>query len=216
MRLTKLEHSGLSLEKDGEVLVFDPVEFTEKLPELTGVIGIIITHQHNDHCQPKKIAQILARNPGTRIYTTEDNTESLANALKVEVSAARPGEDAEIGNFALHFFGGDHAAIIPGQVPCQNLGVEVDDKVINPGDSFDVSGVETKGKVLLAPIAAPWCKISEVADFVRKAEPAVVVPVHDAVLSELGLRYSTAHIASVCRSIGAKFYQLSSGESVEV
>lgn len=36
MQITKLEHSGMIVEKDGKKLVFDPVEFAETLPELHG------------------------------------------------------------------------------------------------------------------------------------------------------------------------------------
>lgn len=224
MRITKLEHSGVAIEKAGQVLVFDPVEFTEKLPELSGVVGVVITHLHNDHCQPEQIARILKANPGAKVYTPEDNARGLADALRgligdaenIEILVARPGEEAETGNFKLRFFGGEHAAIMPGQVPCENLGVVVNDEIVNPGDSFDVSGVETAGKILLAPIAAPWCKISEVADFVRAAKPAMVIPVHDAVLSELGLGYSAAHIAGVCDAIGARFVQLKPAEAAEL
>ena len=223
MKITKLEHSGVGIEKEGQVLVFDPVEFAEKLPGFSGVVGVVITHMHNDHCQPDKIARILKANPGATVMTTEDNAEGLAEALKellggdsVDVVTARPGEKAQVGDFELRFFGGEHAAIMPGSIPCQNLGVVVDDEIVNPGDSFDVAGVDTAGKILLAPIAAPWCKISEVANFVREAKPAVVIPVHDAVLSELGLGYSVAHIANVCEGIGAKFEGLKPGESAEV
>lgn len=214
MKLTKLEHSGLAIEKDGKVLLFDPVEFTEKLPEFSGVVAIVITHKHDDHCQPEKIAQILAKNPGAKIITTEDNIENLSAALKATVAVAHPGDTLQIGSFDLRFFGGEHAAIAPGQTPCQNLGVEVNDKLINPGDSFDTTGLATTGKVLLVPIAAPWCKISEVADFVRAAKPSVVIPVHDAVLSPLGLGYSAAHLSSVCQQLGAEFRALKPGESI--
>lgn len=263
MKITKLEHSGLAIKQNGKVLVFDPVEFTDQLPGFTGVVGIIITHLHNDHCQPDKIAEILKTNPNAKIFTTEDNAENLSVSLSnllpkanialaknnedngnvdntdtvidtttgttanttanpdpenptPEIIIAHPGETVQIGNFNLQFFGGNHASIMPGQVPCQNLGVVIDKKIVNPGDSFDVSGIDTEGKVLLAPIAAPWCKISEVANFVHDAKPAIVIPVHDAVLSSLGLGYSTAHIATVCKTIDAKFEALTPEQSVEI
>ena len=235
MQITKFEHSGLAITKNGQTLLFDPVEFTTKMPDFTGVVGIIITHSHGDHCQPAEIARILAANPTAEIITTEDNLTNLINSLQdilatrttdsvasaeptstaFNIKSAKPGDEIKIGDFSLKFFGGNHAAIIPGHIPCQNLGVVVDSQIINPGDSFDISGVSTKGKILLAPAAAPWCKVSEVADFITKAHPAVVIPIHDAVLSSLGRGFTYAHLASTCHQIGAEFVELDPGQSYE-
>lgn len=63
MKITKLEHSGIALEKSGETLLCDPVEIQEKLPDFNNVVAIIITHKHGDHFQPEVIMKILAQNP---------------------------------------------------------------------------------------------------------------------------------------------------------
>jgi len=34
MKITKLEHSGIIIEKDGKRVVFDPVEINGKIPKL--------------------------------------------------------------------------------------------------------------------------------------------------------------------------------------
>ena len=34
IKIIKLEHSGVAIEKDEKMVVFDPVEFTEKFPNL--------------------------------------------------------------------------------------------------------------------------------------------------------------------------------------
>lgn len=57
--------------------------------------------------------------------------------------AGRPVEKVEedvvwnLGGIELRFFGHNHAAIVPGKVPCRNIGVVVNEKLVNPGDSFD-------------------------------------------------------------------------------
>ena len=61
MKITKLEHSGVTIEKDGKVLVFDPVEIMEKLPDFENVVAVIITHKHGDHYQLDKITEILKK-----------------------------------------------------------------------------------------------------------------------------------------------------------
>ena len=40
--------------------------------------------------------------------------------------------------------------------------------------------------VLLVPVSGPWVKLAEAIDFARAVPAAVVVPIHDAPLSEVG------------------------------
>ena len=209
MKITKFEHSGFAVEKDGKTLVFDPVEFEQKLPELTNVVGIIVTHKHGDHCQPAVIEQIKAANPAAELIVSAQTAEMVNGAV-----AAKAGDTRDVSGFKLDFFGRDHAAIIPGQVPCDNIGVVVDGLVVNPGDSFDLPAGPSK--VLLAPIASPWNKISETIDFVRRVKPEVVIPIHDAVLSDLGMTFNCNWLKNACAEIGAEFVKLGFGESFEI
>lgn len=209
MKITKLEHSGIVLEKDGSLLVFDPVEFTEKLPKLNNVVAIIITHKHSDHLQPEVLRKILSNDPEAKVFTTSEATTLINNSVSVKA-----GDHYEVGGFSLDFFGKDHSAIVPGQTPCENIGVVVDGDIVNPGDSFDLPN--TNAKVLFVPIAAPWLKISESMSFIGKARPELVIPVHDALLSELGETISNNWIKKACDNVGAEFAYLKPGESVEI
>lgn len=165
MKITKLEHSGLAIEKDGETLICDPVEFTQKLPTFHNVVAIVTTHKHSDHLQPEVLARILQDNPRAKVFATVDAAPSVNGAIVV-----RDGDTYNVGGFKLDFFGKDHAAIIPGQIPCENIGVVIDDKIVNPGDSFDLPNI--KPEVLFVPISAPWCKVSESVDFIKKLTQA--------------------------------------------
>lgn len=208
MKITKFEHSGFAVEKDGKTLVYDPVEFEQKLSELANVVGIIITHKHGDHCQPAVIERIKAANPAAELIVSAQTAEMVNGA-----SVAMAGDTRDVSGFKLDFFGRDHAAIIPGQVPCDNIGVVIDGLLVNSGDSFDLPDVQPK--VLLAPIAAPWCRVSETIDFVKKARPEVVIPFHDAVLSPLGMTFNCNWLKNACAEIGTEFVQLGVGESFE-
>lgn len=208
MKITKYEHSGLVIEKDGKVLVFDPVEFKEKLPEFTNVAAVVITHKHGDHFQPAVIERIMAANSAAELIVSAQTAEMVNGAI-----VAKAGDTCDVAGFQLAFFGRDHAAIIPGQVPCDNIGVVVDGSIVNPGDSFDLP--EVQPKVLLVPIAAPWCKVCESIDFVRRAKPNVVIPIHDAVLSALGKGFNNNWLKNACTEIGAECVVLESGQSIE-
>lgn len=229
MKLTKLEHSGIVLEKGGKKLVFDPVEFAETLPVLDGVVAIIITHLHSDHLQPERISAILDRNPEAKIFAPEDAATAILNALgAADVTVVAGGDEVAIGDgavegftgenegFKLEFFGKDHASVFEGKVPCQNIGVVVDGKLTNPGDSFDLLEVNGAVETLLVPEVAPWAKISETLEFMKIAKPRIVVPVHDGILSEMGKTIYDSYLRGVCEEMGAEFAPLAIGESIEI
>jgi len=211
MQVTKLEHSGVVLEKDGKKIVFDPVEFAATLPELNNVSAVIITHIHGDHLQPEKVQAILDLNPLARVIAPEDAAESLPNATLVA-----GGDALEIDGFNLKFFGKDHASVVAGKVPCDNIGVVVDDKLTNPGDSFDLLDLNGGVEALLLPEVAPWTKISETIEFMKIAKPKFVIPVHDGLFSPMGKTIYDNQLRAACTENGFEFVPLSIGESVDI
>lgn len=211
MKITKLEHSGCVIEKNGFKVVCDPVEFKATLPELDNVVAIIITHKHGDHLQPEKISAIIDRNSGVRIFTTEDSSVEIPNSEIVQ-----NGDVVTVGGFELKFFGDIHAPIVTGKIPCQNIGVVVDDKIINPGDSFYIPSGMTRPEVLLVPSAAPWCKVSEGMEYIKAIRPKIAVPVHNAVLSDLGNGFNNNWLRMACEEVESKLAPLEVGESVEI
>lgn len=211
MKFTKLEHSGCVIEKDGARIVCDPVEFGTSLPELDNVVALVITHKHGDHLQPEKIAAILDRNPGVRIFTAVDTASDIPNA-----EAVNNGDVVNVGGFELRFFGENHAAIVPGKTPCQNIGVVVDGKIVNPGDSFDMPNDVVRPEILLVPSSAPWCKVCEGMEYIKLVQPKLAVPVHNAVLSELGNGFNNNWLRVACEEVGAELAPLKIGESVEI
>lgn len=211
MKFTKLEHSGCVIEKDGARVVCDPVEFESSLLELNNVVALVITHKHGDHLQPEKISAILDRNPGARIFTTADTVSEVPNA-----EAVKSGDVVNVGGFELRFFGENHAAIMPGKIPCQNIGVVVDSKIVNPGDSFDMPDGVAQPEILLVPSSAPWCKVCEGMEYIKLVRPKLVVPVHNAVLSGLGNGFNNNWLRAACEEVGADLAPLEIGESVEI
>ena len=210
MIITKFDHSTILLEKEGEKIIFDPVEITHALPKLEGIVAIVITHRHSDHCRPEIIKRIMADNPNAKILTTNDN---LANFTEFDSDPVNDGETIQIGKFKLSFFGKYHAFILPGVILCENTGVVVDDTIINPGDSFDIPPV--KAPVLLVPFCAPWCKTSEVVNYINKIRPQTAIPVHDALLSDFGQGITYNVVNGACEKIGTTLKYLRPGEAMD-
>lgn len=211
MKITKLEHSGIVLEKNGRKLVFDPVEYAGGLPRLENVEAIIITHIHADHLQKDNLERILKDNPDASIIAPKDAGGVLPNAVLV-----KSGDKTNIGGFDLEFFGQDHASVIDGKVPCNNIGVVVDSKLVNPGDSFDLPLMDGEIEVLFLPEVAPWAKISETIDFMKSVKPQKVIPVHDGLLSAMGKSIYNRLLENACTEIGAKLMELDAGDNIEI
>ena len=211
MKLTKLEHSGIILEKNMQKLVFDPVEFVDELPELDNVVAIVITHKHGDHFQPENVMAILDRNPEARLFVPSDAASELPHTEIV-----RKGDRIKGGDFELEIFGKDHAEIIDGEIPCANIGVVVDGSVVNPGDSFDLPDDVLRPRVLLVPEVAPWCKLAESMNYIERAQPEVVLPVHNAILSEMGGAIYNNWLGNAAEKAGSKFAPLKVGETIEI
>lgn len=209
MKITKLEHSGIAFEQSGKTLLCDPVEIQAKLPVFNNVVAIIITHEHGDHFQPEVVARILSQNPNAQIFTTADNSENLPQA-----TIASAGDEFTIENFRLKFFGKDHAPILDGQVPCQNLGVVIDDQIVNPSDSFDSPNLPSP-EVLFVALSAPWCKIQEILNYIATIKPQKVIPIHDAVLSDFGKQVNNNWIQNFCEESNIEFHALSLGQHLE-
>lgn len=211
MTLTKYEHACLVLEDEGKRLIIDPGQFTVSLPALDNVVAIVITHIHSDHIDEEKVRNIRAANPDVQILSVEQVAKAFAD---LPVTTVNPGEGIEVSPFRLEFFGGDHAVIHPSRPQDQNIGVLVNDRLYYPGDSFALPHREIK--VLAAPAAAPWLKISEAMDFVASVQSDIAFPTHDAILSENGQKIHDSMIAMMAEQAGVQYQRLKIGETLEV
>lgn len=181
MKLTKYEHACFTVEKDGQLLVIDPGNFTSDFAIPSNVVGIVVTHEHSDHFDPDTLAAIYHNNPDSLLIAHPSITEKMPDHKNASVLA---GDSLNVGPFSLTFYGGDHAIIHTDIQPLANLGVLIDKTIYYPGDSFAEPNVPVD--VLALPVGAPWLKISEVIDFLRAVQPRLAFPTHDAVLSDIG------------------------------
>jgi len=211
MKITKYEHSCLVVEIDGRHLVIDPGGFSTSFVADDNTDAVIITHEHPDHFDPTKIAAIREFNPNVEIFTTAKVAEQIDSA-----KVAHDGENVEIGPFKLTFFGHDHAAIIDNIVPCDNIGVVVNDTLVDPGDSFVVPPLENP-KILALPVVAPWLKINEVINYMTKVKPAKVFPIHNALLSKDGQSVFYPWVQRLAmEKAGAEFIDLQPGTTFDL
>lgn len=211
MRLTKLEHACLILEKDGRKLVVDPGSFTSPLVDLHDVDAVVVTHEHADHWTPDQLTNLLTSNPSATIYGPE-GVAAAAEGFDVHVVAE--GDTVEVGPFTLAFHGSRHAVIHESIPVIDNVGVLVDGSLFYPGDQFTVPPVPVD--VLAAPVGAPWLKVAEVIDYVAAVKPRLAFPTHEQTLSAPGLAMHFDRMKASAQSVGGDAVKLEAHESLEL
>ena len=181
MKITKYEHACFAVEQDEQVLIIDPGAYTTNLDTPSGIVAIVITHEHADHMDKSHLQVLTAANPDAVIIAHQDITTQLG---EFKIQTVMAGEGIKVGNFELEFFGGQHAIIHTAIPRIANLGVMINSRVYYPGDSFVLP--ERDVEVLALPVSAPWMKLSEAIDFARIVKPSLIFPTHDAILSDIG------------------------------
>lgn len=209
MKLTKYEHACFTIDIDGQKLMVDPGSFTNLPEDLDNISILVITHEHGDHYSPENVALITSKNPGLKIFTAKEVAGKIPGAEEPEKA-----KQYRVGNFELEFYGDTHENIREGITPPNNLGVNINQIVTYPGDSFDLD--PKSAKIILAPAAAPWLRMKEAAEFVASCKQQIVIPTHDAVLSEIGKQIHDSHLQAVAESLDKQYYRLATGESLDI
>ncbi|MEU2731969.1 MBL fold metallo-hydrolase [Streptomyces griseoviridis] len=211
MKLTKMSHACVRLEKDGRTLVVDPGGFSETDAAL-GADAILITHEHPDHFDESRLRTALDADPAVEIWTLKSVADQLTAAFPGRVHTVGHGDAFTAAGFDVQVHGELHAVIHPDLPRITNVGYLIDDgRVFHPGDALTVPGrpVET----LMLPVMAPWNKLSEVVEYVREVAPERTYDVHDALLTDLARPVYDRQLDALA---DAQHLRLAPGASAEV
>jgi L-ascorbate metabolism protein UlaG (beta-lactamase superfamily) len=211
MKITKHGHACLELELAGKKALIDPGFYTEDVSGLTGVVALIITHSHDDHCFESQVAGIVKTNPGIKIFGTSEVAAKLSG---FDVTTVYHGDFYEVEGFSFEFFGDMHQIIHESIPLIQNTGVMVNKQLYYPGDSYTTPDVTVE--ILACPTSAPWLKIGDVMDFVAVVKPKQSFATHNALLSEEGHDLNNSRVKQVTEANGGIFSFLRIGEILEV
>lgn len=211
MRLTKMTHACVRLEKGGRTLVVDPGAFSEADAAL-GADAILVTHEHPDHFDEGRLRAALDADPAVEVWTLRSVADQLSAAFPGRVHTVGHGDAFSAAGFDVQVHGELHAVIHPDIPRITNVGYLIDDgRVFHPGDALTVPDrtVET----LMLPVMAPWNKISEVIEYVREVKPRRTYDVHDALLADLARPVYDRQLGALG---GAEHLRLAPGASADV
>jgi L-ascorbate metabolism protein UlaG (beta-lactamase superfamily) len=210
MKVTKYEHACLFVSVGDDILVIDPGMFLTP-PDFTGVVGVVITHEHGDHWTDDQLSRILEKSPHAKIY----GPAGVAAAAKdFEINVVKAGDTVEVESFTLAFYGEKHAVIHESVPVPDNVGVLVNGELYYGGDSYTVPDV--KVGTLAAPIGAPWLKIGDAMDYVLEIKPERAFYAHDMTLSVAGKKMHAERLQWATEQGGGAFFPLEVGESIDI
>ncbi len=195
MRITKFGHACVRIQGDGGVVVIDPGVFTDA-SALDGADAVLITHEHADHVHPDHLRSRDV--PIWTIAAVERLLREQAPDVAARVAVVRPGDRLEVAGTAVEVVGEKHAVIHPDYDRFDNSGYVLESggaSVYHPGDALTPPGRAVD--VLLAPVSAPWLKVSEAVDFVREVAAPRSLAIHDRVYSDVGLDMVASHMANL-------------------
>lgn len=183
MRMTKLGHSCVRLERDGRQIVLDPGVWSGSDP-LAGAHAVLITHEHADHLDTSVVRAALERDPSLELWTNSAVAAQFSG-FGERVHAVGDGDGFTAAGFDVRVYGREHAVVHPDLPVVPNIGFAVDGTLFHPGDAFTVPREQVQ--TLLLPISAPWLKAAELFDYARAVGPSVSYAIHDEVLSANGI-----------------------------
>jgi L-ascorbate metabolism protein UlaG (beta-lactamase superfamily) len=211
MRLTKLTHACVRLQKDDRTIVIDPGTLTKDADALAGADAILITHEHVDHLDSDRMRAALDERPDLEIYTCRAVAD-LLSGLRTRVLG--DGDAVTIAGFEVAVVGEKHEVVHPDVPPVDNIGFFVDDTVFHPGDAFTMPGRPVP--TLLVPTNAPWMKNTEMIGYLREVAPERAYSVHDGLVNDIGLWLIDNNLGGEGKQQGKDFRRLAPGESLDL
>jgi L-ascorbate metabolism protein UlaG (beta-lactamase superfamily) len=195
MRITHLGHACLLVETDRSRLLVDPGTYSTGFESLAGIDAVVLTHQHPDHVDTHRLPGLLRSNDGVELLAEPETTTALEGVPAVAFPA---GADREFGDLTVAAVGGEHARNHDLVPPMGNVGLLIGERggptLFHPGDSYGhtPAGVD----ILAFPLNAPWTRMSETLDFLRRVAAPVEVPIHDGLLNDAGRAMYLMHAST--------------------
>lgn len=172
MTISKHTHSCLLIKENNINILVDPGNYTADegaldLKKIDHLDYLLYTHEHMDHFYVPLTKLILEKFPDVKIIT---NPSIVALLKKEDVKAS--SENSDIAQMLPI----PHEKVFGMAKMCDNVQFDVFGKLTHPGDSFHF---QLSTPVLALPVQAPWGSLTEAVDYALKAQPKVIIPIHD-------------------------------------
>lgn len=185
MKITHYGHACVLLEfstpKTTRILI-DPGTYSTGFESLRDLDALFFTHAHPDHIDMQRVPALAQANPGMTI-TADGGSAAALTEHAVAHHVATDGDSVKAGDIGVDVLSGDHAVIHCDLPNITNNGYVIDAHTLHPGDAFVESPDSVE--ILLLPVGGPWMKIGEAVDYLRRVQPRLVIPIHQAGLAQI-------------------------------
>lgn len=212
MKITKYGHACILAEINGAHILVDPGMWNP-LPNADTIDAILITHEHQDHCDMGQLKALITTHPGVRVITHAAVAKKLEEE-GIAPESIEPGATIDVKGVAIESYGTEHAHIYQTS-PCRNTGYLIGGELFVTGDAIhDIP--PKKVRVLALPTGGPWMRLSEAIDYAKAIKPEIMFPVHDAMYIEDYRKMLIPRIVSgYLEADGIAFVDMPAGSSHE-
>lgn len=188
----KLHHAAVLISSgDHTRILVDPGTLGAR-PQIDGITAILVTHHHYDHADPDILHQAVAL--GIPIWLPVDAQTALDLP---EGKIANPGDKFRIGDVSIDVLGDRHAQVHPELPGPLNRAYSLNaGQIVVTGDEHPEDLPGSVG-ALVTPIDAPWLRAVDLIRFTRRAQPRLLIGVHDGLLNDDGLHVAATVLQSL-------------------
>ena len=213
MYIKKIGHCCLVIKDKGLTILTDPGSFSTAQDSLTGIDVVLITHEHQDHLHIDSLKKVLANNPQAKVISNA-SVGKILDKENIAYKIVGDGQQTTVGEILFEGMGTKHAIVYKDIGQVENTGYFINKKLFYPGDAL--YDPKRPVDILALPVAGPWVKFSEFIEYALAVKPKHAFPVHDAVLSNLGIGLSQRMPNLIFDEKGIAFHPLNAGDEIEL
>jgi L-ascorbate metabolism protein UlaG (beta-lactamase superfamily) len=215
MKITKLVHSCLLVEKDDKKILVDPGDFSWQ----SGVVNksllhdidyVVVTHSHLDHLDPEFAKAINELSPNAIWYTTASSQKVLAEIGIVS--------EIESGLSNIQYIASEHADLEHWGACADHSSFVLFGDLYIGGDCHTHKSMHGASVFAGAINGGPWGSIKSMLNMLAALEekPLKFLPLHDWHWNDAAKKSFYIGLASAMQKLGIEFVPLENGTPADV